>query len=131
MKTYLYSPHNEQPNKENLRLWVKSLRETEEPQIQGHLGKEEGGRCCLGVACDVAVANNVIPAPVVRNKGILHYGTREDWLELPAEVANWLGISKNPRIGTGLTATVANDDLGWTFGQIATLLEEKYELNED
>lgn len=45
--------------KEAREIWVERLRNGTIPQIQGQLAKGVG-RCCLGVACDIAVELGVI-----------------------------------------------------------------------
>ena len=45
--------------------WVAKLRSGEIEQGTGYLGRSEGERCCLGVLCDMAVEEGVIPPPVM------------------------------------------------------------------
>lgn len=37
------------------RAWLKALRSNEFYQVSNKLRNEQEGRCCLGVACDVAL----------------------------------------------------------------------------
>lgn len=51
-------------NLEVVRQWAEALESGEYAQTGGTLS-EAGKFCCLGVLCELAVANGVIPAPEV------------------------------------------------------------------
>lgn len=118
------------PNKQAIRTWVERLRDPNSKQGRGVLGTSDGNRCCLGVACDIAVENGVIPAPTPREYGILHYDGESTYL--PEKVRKWFGFNfDNPGVGDrGLEATYLNDSLAWTFPQIADAIEKTY-LSDD
>jgi len=51
---------------------------------------------------------------------------------LPEAVRSWYGLGShhNPPVGPGTLATVANDDLSWTFEAIAASIENYYKLKD-
>lgn len=101
--------------------------------------------CCLGRACKVALANGVKGLDVARSEhtaavDYLYRGTRADDPDdprpamfhegavLPPPVRDWFGfrvVSPQLKTPNGDTqdAVVLNDELRWTFGQIATAFE--------
>ena len=116
--------------------WVAALRNPEAKQLRGNLGKVYGGRCCLGVLCDIAVEDGVIQPPEADEfDGNLSYGGMESLP--PVEVNEWAGFdpdAASPALLTGgrwgstfddasLLAHIANDELKLTFPQIADLIE--------
>jgi hypothetical protein len=118
------------PNKERLALWTDALRSDKYEQTTSKL-KDPDGYCCLGVACEVAVANGldfdleVAYAP-------------ENNLNLPRAVALWYGFGEHdndPKIGVNsegdiLYATHVNDDLLWGFPDIADAIDKEYKVRE-
>jgi hypothetical protein len=126
-----------EPNKDALRKWVAKLRDPNSKQMIGTLGIANGERCCLGVACDVAVENGIISAPTPREDSVLYYGSEEAVSVLPYEVSEWLGVEIDPILGYADSeekipqrATPLNDNHGWTFPMIADAIEEMYNLRE-
>ena len=122
--------------------WVERLRTTPAPQVRGHLGNVEGGRCCLGVLSDIAVEDGVIevhplkrPAPCLGIEGMLVYGGGEEGTGsntgvLPEAVRAWAGLSQvdpevpNPNLSSETTTlTILNDGLEMTFPEIADVIE--------
>ncbi len=130
----------------NAKKWVEELKSGKWNQTIGRLcrdTKQGEAYCCLGVACEVAIANGVEiekkkePLSADETLGgvrsIVYYG--EDASSLPTEVQRWLGL-KNPNGGfyteytdkdgykiSGLIG--ANDEMRYTFTQIADLIEAK------
>lgn len=127
--------------------WVKALESGEYAQThEGGLRDRDDKFCCLGVLCEVAVAEGVIPAP----EPPAEHGSPEDkdgrdtkWYVylsndgdrdtafLPEVVAEWAGIktgngeipgqgdSENPSLTT-------MNDSGWSFSEIAAVIREKF-----
>jgi hypothetical protein len=119
-------------NVERVQLWIDALRSGEYEQGQGHLRKEEplGARyCCLGVAQEVALDNGWVSADVPNSYNL-------DWgsAVMPIDLGRWFGFmhhATDPDLGFHQGAGVvycvmANDDLNWTFEQIANALEARY-----
>lgn len=118
------------------QLWLNALRSGEYSQAMGRL-KRDGAFCCLGVLCEIAVANGVIEVEDV-NRGVLgvigKYGESDESSELPFVVAEWAGLDcPNPWVEVvlhdGTTREFAlsdvNDDLNKNFLEIADLIEEQ------
>ena len=105
-----------EPNKRNIRKWVKALRSGKFRQGQGVLvGKDDNRHttyCCLGVACVVAGE---------KPKDL------KEFIRLTKHTMAWLGLSlPNPKIGESTYAIDANDRKGLSFRQIADLIEKRY-----
>ena len=133
------------PNKERLQLWVDALRSDEYKQGFEALFDGEG-HCCLGVACEVALANGAIKKlPWKFDEKAPRYANGT----LPPDVRAWFGFDgDNPVVGVStraahdcgwpdcerkgqsvnIIASTANDDEGWSFNQIADSVEEYYSL---
>ena len=128
-------------NKERLILWVDALRSGQYEQTDKRL-KRDGKYCCLGVACEVAVANGL----ELDIRPFFEDSIGDE--NLPIEVSRWFGFdgdTQDPLLGNYNTmdpededydadwrqdvlATEANDELLWSFERIADALENHYEL---
>src|SRR5688500_15014524 len=112
-------------NKANMRLWVDALRSGDYKQGRHYL-QADGKFCCLGVACQVAVAAGV-PLRVRKYADrIVVYGDCQS--SLPPEVTTWLGTGDgfgDVPVTKWLLATRANDSHGWSFERIADALDRK------
>jgi hypothetical protein len=138
-------------NKDVARRWVDALRSGKYKQTTHRLAIERNGEvsyCCLGVLCELAVEDGVIPPKTPRD----YYGEYEfdGDVSIPSlAVQEWSGLGKTgeddyfvvplteearERIGvqgdysTGHLPTL-NDYLGFTFEDIANLIEHAY-LND-
>lgn len=115
--------------------WVAALESGEYSQATGALTDGQGF-CCLGVLCEIAVADGVIAKEdrsyynPDTSDGKLYY---ED-AELPELVMNWAGVtSANPYTHIDVPAdkpsfndkasySELNDDMGYDFHQIADVI---------
>lgn len=127
--------------------WLAALRSGEYEQTDGYL-HNDNGYCCLGVLCDLAVKNKVIPEPTADpdnySADTRIYGAGdEERAELPPEaVTEWAGFGRddwgvaihNPAVtvtdedfdSDQLTVlSELNDTYGWSFSQIADVIEEQ------
>ncbi len=130
--------------KEVKQKWLERLRSGEIEQTSCRLGDEDGARCCLGVLCDVAVEEKVIPPPILNEEGpqsdrVLIYGVDDDSNKgvLPQAVVDWAGLENScPQVEDPMTITsrVTKDkietntlmqmnDEGMTFEEIAEVIE--------
>lgn len=116
-------------NNERIQLWQNALRSDRYKQTTGTLANEEG-HCCLGVACEVAIANGLSVRKAEVGDGSFSYDTETD--VMPGVVADWFGVDICPVV-------VHDDDLdddgdmgyldhlndtGTSFIKIAELLEQ-------
>jgi hypothetical protein len=123
-------------NKDVKKKWLAALRSGKFKQGKGMLRTENNEFCCLGVLCEIARVEGVIPNPVhaVPNwdntgkkawfygKGSIADGRRNG--TLPDEVRAWAGLEAgNPWIGEN-TAAHWNDGAKKSFVEIADLVEE-------
>lgn len=145
-------------NKENMRLWVAALRSGKFQQGQSALKRQYPGDrvpryCCLGVACEIAMAHGVEMETSTLTTA--HYSAAEPtrtWRfdgtlgALPPAVVTWLGLGSSdstvdqdpvvgfytphPEAAVSVRAIKANDDLRWDFLQIAAGIEKYYDLKE-
>lgn len=115
---------------ENAKKWVAALRSGRYRQVKGYLRKGNS-YCCLGVACELAVAAGVIdPAGVSAAKGdngtFLYAGNS---IDLPLKVQEWLGLSSSIGFydnGDHDSLVMANDS-GCRFPRIADIIESEPE----
>lgn len=120
---------------ERLKTWVAALRSGKYTQGRYFL-KQGKTHCCLGVACDVyAQANKKDVDDLLGDE--LH----SDTTEIPQEVADYFGLANCPPSSlpnnlctydammthTIYTAVLSklNDGLGYTFEQIAKVIEKQ------
>ena len=132
--------------------WLTALRSGDYTQGRHYLAteREDGSGfdfCCLGVLCDIAVKEGVIPPPVTtlvedgRGQGFPGIDSSLETRVLPYPVIKWAGLDLNnpwyvarheectlPGCDcTGLVTreTLAGEnDKGATFSEIADLIEE-------
>ena len=115
------------------KQFVAALRSGEYPQGQAALNIN-GCFCCLGVLTDLAVKAGIIewtdyPRARSARKGVLIDNKVETCILSP-QVAKWAGsetLLGDVRFGNGPDDTLMslNDDLGYTFSQIADIVEER------
>jgi hypothetical protein len=91
-------------NPEVKALWLTDLRSGEFTQGKGMLRNTEDEYCCLGVLCERAVREGIIPPPVLKTyiedddiPNRYAYGTGDDANTgtLPQAVREWAGLEKN------------------------------------
>jgi hypothetical protein len=118
------------------RKWVNALRSGTYVQGKGYLKKsvqnDDGPRqdtyCCLGVLCELAVQEGVIPPAGVR-PGLLdtrwQYGPEFDqtWSDLPSNVVHWADLDNADPIVPGHGRLSTLNDNGNPFTYIADLIE--------
>jgi hypothetical protein len=133
-------------NKANLRLAVAALRSDRLRQGDGQLkkvitlpdGTTETRYCCLGVFCEVAIANGLDLRVKSEEMGSGAHRVRFDdnGHSLPLRVREFYGLEEDPTVykddkGFFGSAVWANDIAGWNFGQIADAFESYYDLGTD
>lgn len=134
-----------EPNKDNLRLWVADLRSGKFKQGKGGLRirptSDTVRHCCLGVACETAIANGV--PLTIRNRAyddaFVDDESGDEWSgSLPPVVSKWLGIESDNIVWGSSDANAspnnaigANDSYNWSFEKIADKLEEHFGLVPD
>lgn len=119
-------------NPEIKARWTAWLRANPDKQGHGRLA-DEGKFCCLGVLCELAVADQVIGEPWYDGR-ITHYGellhsddsTLSSYSVLPRAVRDWAGLAaSDPRVHayTGKHPLSYLNDNGFTFLEIADLID--------
>ena len=101
------------------KKWVAALRSGKIQQTRKQLGNKNGGRCCLGVLCDLAVEDGVI----------------QDYYKysgsLPRKVMRWAGLSDDMGEYKSKTSRRSlagdNDTYNRSFAQIADIIESQPE----
>ncbi len=115
----------------NVQLWVEALRSGDYEQGEGALTKE-GKHCCLGVACVLyqeKVGGLVETDSTSWTSGAVTSYDGESGF-LPRKVSDWLGLAeRNGRYDNGdlRTSLSSSNDNGFTFEEIATMIEKKPE----
>jgi len=114
------------PIKTRIQLWYDALMRAKK-QTTGCL-KDESGRCCLGVACDV----------YQQNTGKGHWDGScfiDDECDLPDEVRKWFGFdSPDPILISNEEkkyASVLNDNDNLSFKQIAACVKKTFLENKN
>ncbi|KGM36160.1 hypothetical protein [Inquilinus limosus] len=114
--------------------WVAALRSGQYKQTTDTL-KDDYGFCCLGVACDVYA--KLEPETGASWDGDTfvtpNHDDDQNDATLPTLVRNWLGLDgfSGPLTREATLATCAaslanlNDDKGFTFAQLADVIENK------
>lgn len=129
-------------NRARLKLWTDALRSGNYEQAKQALARidHDTGQwsyCCLGVACEVAMANGLdIPTEMSRTGTRRYDGSQA---LMPSSVCHWFGLPGDLWVpasieGDGDTrkmVTELNDDYDWDFNQIADAIEAKFRLRED
>lgn len=108
-------------------MWVSALRSGEYAQTK-ELLRDDGGYCCLGVLCDLHRRRTNAGAWSGSAYCILH--TADDGSEtvLPDGVQQWAGVRGDPMDErTGEFFTRLNDDLAYSFAQLADVIQEQWE----
>ena len=144
MNTITLTEHQKQYINPNAKLWLETLKFGELPQTISVL-QDDTGYCCLGVACKVAQEqdSNLIPDFLLEEDENDFYFSGES---LTSELAQHYGLhcsyaGFDPCVVMGMEADRAeeikelkvydlprlNDQLGWTFPQIADFCLEHCE----
>lgn len=136
-----FSPENfsgpeEKMNPEVKKLWIEKLETENIPQTHNRLGKLTGERCCLGVLCDIAVEQGIIPEPTPIDSwadSTLAYtdGFDTEQAILPRKVAEWANIDPRGQLnyaddGTAGHSLAALNDNGASFPKIAAIIREHF-----
>lgn len=111
-------------NEDIKRQWISALRSGEYEQGRGFLNR--GGKyCCLGVLCDLAAGDGIIPEPVEYHEGSSAMTYDGEARVLPASVMLWAGMltAYGNLKGQILTLSEMND-FGMSFARIADIIEE-------
>lgn len=124
-------------NPEAKRLWLEALRSGRYRQERGWLHLDGGGYCCLGVLCDVAIKAGVtVKVRHVDDEwdgcAVVSYDGAETFP--PESVMAWAELPDCPTVevpetdllecfSPSVSLTTLNDDLEWSFAQIADAIE--------
>lgn len=106
-------------NMPQFKKWIAALDSGE--YKQGHCGLHTNiGHCCLGVGCAVTIPKELVS---LDNNGRMHGGVPG---EQPAAPQWLIYIDEDFIFKTGESLMGLNDEKGFTFPEIATLLELVY-----
>lgn len=119
--------------------WLERLESGEISQARGTLGRPIGSRCCLGVLCDIAVEDGIIPAPIISHTQsdagkvvkIFAYGKEGATGNLPFEVIEWAGLAEEDpeytgRDGNSHSLAGLNDSAKYNFKKIAAVVRKHF-----
>jgi hypothetical protein len=118
---------------ENANKWVQALRSGKYKQTQGALTRvnKDGTaiHCCLGVACDLYLAEHPQFPVKEANDYRRLYGKGKLAAILPAEVQDWLGMATEAgeyRVdGYIYNSLAGRNDSGVPFEEIADIIEQE------
>ena len=113
--------------------WLDALRSGKYRQGANYLrtrGADRDNYCCLGVLCELAVAEGVIEPPVIEPTGEYYYAG-DSAAYLPAEVRRWADLPDS--MGHFLSdgnlphnSLTEMNDSEYPFTEIADVIEEKF-----
>ncbi len=115
-----------------LERWIPALRSGRYRQGKRNLRNPNDTYCCLGVACDLMVTDGILTE---WKKDGFHWQIMGQQTVLPTKASQFLGMSMTGLIsfveGVPFSLSILNDEKGWTFDQIADILEEAYKPDVD
>ena len=103
--------------------WLEALRSDEFDQGTGMLKSYDGKYCCLGVLCELFRRQHSVQKNIDWHGGLF----LQRVAVLPTEVIKWAGLEHNnynPRVGEEQKTLSDYNDTGYSFEQIANLIEE-------
>lgn len=107
-------------NREIISRWADALESGEYRQGHYRLRSKDNYYCCLGVLCDLASRDGVIPAPNLTaiSGGEVAYEYEGLITMPPARVCRWAGLNPNPQSVSWerLTNLATINDLSSGFG---------------
>lgn len=108
-------------NPEVKTLWLEALRSGDYKQATGALNRMGVGQCCLGILCEVAVAQGfpLLVEAVEPYNGEQRVMYNQELGLLPPEVRAWAGVDS---CASGRLIEM-NDDLKKNFSEIADWIE--------
>lgn len=111
-----------------LEALLARLRSGRVKQIKYRLADPDGGRCCLGVACDIGVEYGAVKLPVALGRSYLTYEGSTGLL--PERVKNLFGFDSIGGAyidakGEHQSLHNDNDNRDLTFSQIADIIESR------
>lgn len=114
------------------KLWIEALRSGEYKQTQGELRNQDNEFCCLGVLCNLHAQAH----PKIAKQQTSLYKYLNHTGDLPDLVIKWAFESKKAKPegvfreyddsafhGGFITLMALNDDLGYSFKQIANVID--------
>ena len=104
--------------------WIRRLRSGEYEQGKGCLNRFDR-YCCLGVLCELLSEQGLVEKHKCPRDSAVYYrhGGFGSQTQLPGTSNELIGLVR-PDGGTTVPLTILNDDMGWTFDQIADVLEK-------
>jgi hypothetical protein len=103
--------------------WLNALRSGDYQQGQRYL-RTNSGFCCLGVLCDLYGKENNVEWELLDVS--THYEFQGFESYLPSSVRKWANLEYcNPHVNNGESTLVRLNDTGFTFEQIADVIEKQ------
>lgn len=113
-------------NPEIKQKWIDALRSGKYKQTDSALATLDG-YCCLGVACEVFATEARLKKSGPDSDGDYSYNGETAYL--PPSLAEYMGIDWRGTllkpVGGKATLAELNDEVGYTFEQIADVIEEQ------
>lgn len=113
--------------------WVKALRSGKYKQGEGALKRTsrlDGNdmHCCLGVLCDISKQGEWSQKPDSFGYTDYHCINDSSDITIPLDVKKWAGMKseEGERGGKKSKLVKLNDDSGYTFKQIANIIEKEW-----
>lgn len=112
-----------------MKKWVAALRSGEFKQVHGRLEDKDGNCCCLGILCNIALAEGVCDYSKDCHFSDSNFSGSSD--TLPPEVREWAKIKNHAgefvtKTNERIKLTNLNDTQKKTFSEIADIIETHY-----
>jgi hypothetical protein len=110
-----------QQYQERLDKWLEALRSGDYKQTKRALSDNQGGFCCLGVACDLSGLGKW----GVNKRGITYLNNEKF---LPDQVMKYYGLRNSMGAFSYKDCLASENDRGATFTEIADIIEKLHDI---
>ena len=108
------------------KLWVDALKSGKYKKGKNKLNNSNKTFCCLGVLCELAIANGIELEKIV-NDDIKSIKYDDSTIYLPLKVIGWAGMRSKSGIIDKSQSLVLLNDMNGTFNEVIEAIEANVE----